>query len=327
MLHSDSRSHNSIVIGVDVGGTKISAALVNEEGQLQGYQARRTNLLSTEATLDSIADLILDVIKKANKKDNEIKGIGLGIPGLVDPERGIGIASVNLQWENVLVKDEIQKRVGIPCVIENDVKAAALGELRYGESKGLRDIVYLNIGTGVAAAIILNGKIFRGQNDMAGEIGHAVVDIHGPKCKCGGQGCLEAIVSGPAIIKRVQERIEFGQSSLLEKLINGKTELTPKEVYEAADAGDQVAAETVTEVTRFLANAIQFLALAYDPQRIVLGGGVVYSTPLFFEYLMGVIQQLSQESWVFRHLLTPNFITITKLGNYTGILGAAALVP
>ncbi|MCX8062837.1 MAG: ROK family protein, partial [Anaerolineales bacterium] len=113
----------------------------------------------------------------------------------------------------------------------------------------------------------------------------------------------------------------------LKELMIGKTELTPKEVYEAASAGDQVAGETVNEVSRFLANAIQFLALAYDPQRIVLGGGVVYSTPLFYENLMRVINQLSQESWVFRHLLTPSFITITKLGFHIGILGAAALVP
>lgn len=314
-------------MGVDVGGTKIAAALVNESGQLQGYQARPTNILSTDATLDSIAELILEILKKENKKGTEIRGIGLGIPGLVDSERGIGIASVNLHWENVYVKDEIQRRVGIPCVIENDVKAAALGELHYGESKGLESLIYLNIGTGVAAAILLNGKIFRGQNGMAGEIGHAVVDIHGPKCKCGGQGCLEAIISGPAIIKRVQEKIELGQKSSLAGLLVGETELTPKEVYEAASAGDEVAKQTINEVSRFLANAIQFLALAYDPQRVVLGGGVVYSTPLFFENLMRMINHLAQESWVFRKLLTPNFVTVTKLGNAIGILGAAALVP
>lgn len=327
MHRSDSGSDNPIVIGVDVGGTKISAALVNEYGHIHGYQARPTNLRSTEATLDSIAELILEVIKKENKQRTEIRGIGLGIPGLVDPSRGIGIASVNLHWKNVFVKDEIQKRVGIPCVIENDVKAAVLGEFRFGESRGLENLIYLNIGTGVAAAILLNGRIYRGQNDMAGEIGHAVVDIRGPKCKCGGQGCLEAIVSGPAILKRVQEKIELGHPSTLEKLLRENITLTPKEVYEAASAGDHVARETIDEVSRFLANAIQFLALAYDPQRIVLGGGVAYSTPLFLENLMRVIDQLSQESWVFRHLLSPNFITITRLGVHIGILGAAALVP
>jgi len=327
MIHSESGLDKKTVVGVDVGGTKISAALVDERGQLLGYQARPTTILSTEATLDSIAELILEILRKEKKRSTDIKGIGLGIPGLVDPDRGIGIASVNLQWENVFVKDEIQKRIGIPCVIENDVKAAALGELRYGESKGIKDLIYLNIGTGVAAAIILNGKIYRGQKDMAGEIGHAVVDINGPICKCGGRGCLEAIISGPSIIKRIQEKIELGQNTSLAKQLSEKIDLTPKEIYEAASAGDIVARETVNEVSRFLANAIQFLALAYDPQRIVLGGGVVYSTPLFFENLMSVIHGLAQESWVFRHLLTPNLIKVTKLGNHIGILGAAALIP
>lgn len=326
MLRSNVRTDKSTVIGVDVGGTKIAGALVNHKGILQGHLVHRTNILSTAATLDSIAKLIHDILQRENMNGANIRGIGLGIPGLVDPEQGIGIASVNLNWENVFVKDEIQKRTGIPCAIENDVKAAALGELRYGASKGLKNLVYLNIGTGVAAAIVLNRKIYRGQNDMAGEIGHAVVDIHGPKCKCGGQGCLEAIVSGPAIVRRIQTKIESGQESILAQQLNRKPEITSKDVYEAASIGDLAALETVHEVSRFLANAIQFLALAYDPQRIVLGGGVAYSTPLFFENLMQAIKQLSQESWVSRHLLTPNFITVTPLGSNIGILGAAALV-
>lgn len=327
MLRSDASSNKSTVIGVDVGGTKIAAALVNKTGDLHGYLIRRTNILSPQATLDSIARTILDLLKQENFPRDEIRGVGLGIPGLVDPQKGIGIASVNLNWENVFVRDEIQKRVGIPCVIENDVKAAALGELRYGASKGIKNLVYLNIGTGVAAAIILDGKVYRGQNDMAGEIGHAVVDIHGPKCKCGGQGCLEAIVSGPAIISRLTRKIELGQDSIFATQITNTSKITVEEIYEAASEGDRAALETVREVSRYLAIAIQYLALAYDPHRIVLGGGVVYSTPLFFEHLLQAITQLSQESWVSRHLLTPNFITVTQLGSNIGVLGAAALVP
>ncbi|MCS6907667.1 MAG: ROK family protein [Anaerolineales bacterium] len=327
MHRSDIGSQKPIVVGVDVGGTKIAAALVDEEGHLRGCQTRPTNILSPEATLDSIAELILEILNKENIKSAEIRGIGLGIPGLVDPHRGIGIASVNLRWENVFVKDEIQKRVGLPCVIENDVKAAALGEIRYGKSKGVESLIYLNIGTGVAAAIVLNGKIHRGQHNIAGEIGHAVVDIHGPRCQCGGRGCLEALISGPAIVRKFQEKKNRSRKTSLAEFVAENHLLSPKEVYEAASAGDNAARETVDEVSRFLANAIQFLALAYDPQRIVLGGGVVYSTPLFFENLMHVIKQLSEESWVSRHLSEPDFITVTQLGKDIGILGAAALVP
>jgi glucokinase len=316
-----------IVIGADVGGTKIAAALVDSQGQLMGYQTRRTDVSSSEATLDYIAEIINQVISKGGVPRKEIRGVGLGIPGLVDPERGIGLASVNLQWKNVGVTKELEKRVGIPCVIENDVKAAALGEVRFGVGQGVSNLVYVNIGTGVAAAIVIDRKIFRGQNGMAGEIGHAVIDINGPDCKCGGHGCLEAIVSGPAIVARAKSKIELDRSSHLSKLLNEKIELTSQDIYNAAHNGDIVALETVHEVSRFLAIAIQFLSLAYDPQMIVLGGGVVHSSDDFLKYLLGSINQLADASWVFRQLLTPDFVQVTKLGSNIGILGAAALVP
>lgn len=311
-------------IGVDVGGTKIAAALVDAQGRISGVKTRRTDVSSPEKTLDSIASTVFEVINDANIDPKDIKGVGLGIPGIVDPERGIGVASVNLQWRDVPVVQELQSRLGIPCVIENDVKVAALGELKYGAGRGLKNIVYLNIGTGVAAAIILDGKIYRGQNGMAGEIGHAVVDVRGPQCKCGGRGCLEAIVSGPAIVQRVEEKIKAGKESSLRSLLGGG--ITLQEVYEAAAQGDLAATEATHEVAHYLAVAIQFIALAYDPQRVILGGGVVYASPLFMEYLLRSVHQLASESWVFRDLLTPDFIQLTSLGANIGILGAAALV-
>ncbi|WP_322807202.1 ROK family protein [Thermanaerothrix sp.] len=311
-------------IGVDVGGTKIAAALVDAQGRISGVKTRRTDISSPEKTLDSIASTVLEVISETNIDPKDIKGVGLGIPGIVDPERGIGVASVNLQWRDVPVVQELQSRLGIRCVIENDVKVAALGELKYGVGRGLKNIVYLNIGTGVAAAVILEGKIYRGHNGMAGEIGHAVVDVRGPRCKCGGRGCLEAIVSGPAIVQRVEEKIKSGKESSLRALLGGG--ITLQEVYEAAAHGDLAAAEATHEVAHYLAVGIQFIALAYDPQRVILGGGVVYASPLFMDYLLRAVQQLASESWVFRDLLRPDFIQLTSLGTNIGILGAAALV-
>lgn len=312
-------------IGVDVGGTKIAAALVDSQGRIFGVKTRKTDVSSPDKTLESIASTVLEVMESEKVEPQDIKGVGLGIPGIVDPDRGIGVASVNLQWRNVPVVHELQNRLGIPCVIENDVKVAALGELKYGSGRGLKNIIYLNIGTGVAAAIILEGKIYRGQNGMAGEIGHAVVDIRGPQCKCGGRGCLEAIVSGPAILQRVEEKIKAGTTSSLGPLFL-KGHPTLKEIYQASANGDPAAMEATHEVAHYLAIAIQYLALAYDPQRLILGGGVVYSSPLFIDYLMRAVNQLAKESWVFRDLLTPDFIQLTSLGANIGILGAAALI-
>jgi len=322
------RRGQDVVIGVDVGGTKIAAAIVDSRGEVSEHLISPTITTDPQSTLDSISTLIKEIIGKGKLEKKDIRGIGLGIPGLVDPIKGIGIASVNLQWQDVPVADELYKRLGIHCYIENDVRAAALGEIRYGKGKGLSNLIFLNIGTGVAAAIVLDGKIFRGQNGMAGEIGHAVVDIHGPRCKCGGYGCLEAIISGPAIIQRYQEKLSSDLSSASEfQSHQDNKEVTIQDLYQAAFQGEVFARQTVEEVSLYLANAIQFLSLAYDPQRIILGGGVAYASPFFLQYLLQAIKRLAENSWVFRRLLKPDFIQITQLGVNSGILGAAALVP
>lgn len=327
MASLSSTENQSLVIGVDVGGTKIAAALVNSHGNISGYQTCRTDTSSPEATFNTIAQTIEQVMGEAGVSRTAIRGVGLGIPGLVDPQQGIGIASVNLGWKNVEVIKELEKRIGITCVIENDVKAAALGELQYGAGKGVKNLIYLNIGTGVAAAIILEGKIYRGDHGMAGEIGHAVIDPNGPLCKCGGQGCLEAVVSGPAIVSRALGKAQAYPDSMIYRFTKTKPELTSQDIFQAAAQKDPPAVETVSEVSRYLAIAIQYLALAYDPHLILLGGGVVYSAPDFLHHVMEAINHLSTESWVFRQIMHPDFIQVSKLGVHLAILGAAALVP
>lgn len=327
MASLSSAENQPLVIGVDVGGTKIAAALVDSHGNISGYQTCRTDISSPQATFNTIAQTVERVIAETGISRSALRGVGLGIPGLVDPQQGIGIASVNLGWENVEVIKELEKRIGIACVIENDVKAAALGELRYGAGKGAKNLIYLNIGTGVAAAVVLEGKIYRGEHGMAGEIGHAVIDPNGPVCKCGGRGCLEAVVSGPAIVSRAISKAQAYPDSAVRRLMNTKPELTSQDIFEAAAQKDPPAVETVDEVSRYLSIAIQYLALAYDPHLILLGGGVVYSAPDFLHHVMEAIHHLSTESWVIRQLVHPDFIQVSKLGIHLAILGAAALVP
>lgn len=327
MASLSSDGNQPLVIGVDVGGTKIAAALVDSHGNISGYQTCRTDISSPQATFNTIAQTVELVIAETGVSRSALRGVGLGIPGLVDPQHGIGIASVNLGWENVEVIKELEKRIGIACVIENDVKAAALGELRYGAGKGAKNLIYLNIGTGVAAAVILEGKIYRGEHGIAGEIGHAVIDPSGPLCKCGGHGCLEAVVSGPAIVSRAIGKAQAYPDSAVRRLMNTKPELTSQDIFQAAAQKDPPAVETVDEVSRYLSIAIQYLALAYDPHLILLGGGVVYSAPDFLDHVMEAIHHLSTESWVIRQLVHPDFIQVSKLGINLAILGAAALVP
>lgn len=326
MLHPPDLAEPPIVVGVDVGGSKVAAALVDVQGRMFGSLRSPTELSSSEATLDCIASTVNRSIQAAGIPRGQISGVGLGIPGMVDPARGIGVASVNLNWENVPVVQALESRLVLPCRIENDVKAAGMGEAHYGAGKGKRSLVFLAIGTGVAAAVILENSIYRGSSGLAGEIGHAVVDRRGPACKCGGQGCLEALVSGPAIASRAAGKIQTGRHSVMAEMSAGPTtELSARTVFEAARLGDPLALETIDEVCQDLAIAIQWLALAYDPQVIVLGGGVSQAGSLLLTPLIRQVQRLASANWVFGKLYTPEFLQITRLGEQTGVLGAAAL--
>lgn len=309
------------VVGVDVGGTKIAAAVVDESGNLLSCARFPTDTSHPEATLDSIAHAARQAIESFGSNEKCLAGIGLGIPGLVDPILGIGLASVNLNWKDVAVVAGLERRLSLPCRIENDVKAAGLGEARFGAAQGKSRFIYLTIGTGVAAAIILDGQVVRGSHGLAGEIGHAVFDPRGPRCKCGGTGCLEALVSGPSIAARATGKLRApGTNSILQ--LNG---LSAQQVFSAASQGDALSQETVDETCRYLAQAVQWLALAYDPEIIVLGGGVSKAGAGLLQPLTHHLRGLAEASWVFGRIYHPELVQISPLGENSGILGAAAL--
>jgi glucokinase len=316
----------SYTVGVDVGGTKIAAALVDASGRLSGNTRCPTVISSPEATLEGIASTVSLAIQSTGIAASEIRGVGLGIPGTVDPVLGLGLASVNLNWKNVAVVEGLERRLSIPCRIENDVRAAGLGEARFGAGMGKSSMVFLTIGTGVAAAVILGGKIWRGSHGLAGEIGHTSFDPNGPKCKCGGSGCLEALVSGPAIAARAAAKIKIaGSSADRHSELQQIPDLTAQMVFAAARQGDSLALEAVEEACSYLALAIQWLALSYDPQVIVLGGGVSQAGDLLLKPLMSHVQRLADASWVFGGIFTPKLVQLSSLGENSGILGAAAL--
>lgn len=323
-----SRADQKRIIGADVGGTKIAACLVDVDGKVLSSVRRPTDLAGPEATLDSIANAVKELMTSNGIDPKGIDAIGFGIPGLVDAEKGIGIASVNLGWKDVPVRVGLERRLGIRCAIDNDVRAGALGEARFGAARGLKNWVYLNIGTGISAVILLEGKVFLGVRGLAGEIGHAVIVPDGPKCKCGGEGCLEAVASGPGIAERALEKVTNGRiSSLAAQASSAARErLTAEAVFEAAGAGDGVAVETLEEVGTLMAYALQYLALAYDPDVIVIGGSVVRGSPLLFGTIRGKLRELSDRSWVFAKSYSKDLVVLSALGNNAGVLGAAALV-
>jgi glucokinase len=318
---------HSTSIGVDVGGTKIAAGLVDAQGHIHDRVQRPTPAGSPENILRGIADVVEEVIAASSLERGAIEAVGLGIPGPVDPERGIGIVSVNLGWRDVPVRSELEKMLGKPCFIENDVKAAALGEYRYGRGQGLSDMVYLSIGTGIEAPMILDGRLYRGPTGMAGEVGHAIVDREGPRCKCGATGCLEALASGPAIAARAETKIKSGRTSVLMRTpAAGQGQITAEKVFEAAANGDRVAMETVEETGDYLAFAVQLLIMMLDPQLVVIGGGVAQAGDVLLGQIRRSLARQAEESYVFKDVFRPERVQLTRLGSDAGILGAVSLV-
>ncbi len=321
------RSPQKQIIGIDVGGTKIAACLVDLEGNILSSIRRPTDITKADATLDSIASSVKELMAANHLDYKNIDAIGFGIPGLVDAKKGIGIASVNLGWKNVAVRAGLEARLGIRCAIDNDVRAGAMGEARFGAAKGLKNLVYLNVGTGISAVILLDGKFFMGTRGLAGEIGHAVLVPDGPECKCGGRGCFEAVASGPGIAERALGKIKNGQDSILAPQgWSLSLSLTAENVFAAAVQHDRVAIETLEEIGRLMAYSLQYLALAYDPEAIVIGGSVVLSSPLLFKSIQQMLHELGNSSWVFGKAYVKDLVRLSTLGNNAGVLGAAALV-
>jgi len=328
----------SLVIGVDVGGTKIAAGIVDPQGQLSGRVKLPTDTSRPEKTLQSIANAITSTIEAAQVSTASIKGIGLGIPGTVDPERGIGVQAVNLGWHNVPVSAWLEERFGLPCAIENDVGAAALGEFCYGigQAFGPRaNIAYLSLGTGIASRMIINGQLYRGRHGLAGEIGHQIFVTNGPLCQCGAYGCLEAVAAGPALAKRAQQALQAGQPSILRDLLASSSsssnlpdtqKLTSELVFAAAQQGDKLALDILTEAGQHIALAICQLAMTFDPDVVVLGGGLSQQDGPLMESIRASILHLRKQTPIFHAILTIEDVQRSGLGANTGILGAAALI-
>jgi len=322
----EKEGRDRLFIGVDVGGTKIAAAGVDGQGNICGRVHSPTDVSGPEMTVRSIAETIEAAIAASGASRGEITAVGLGLPGKVDPERGIGILSVNLGWRDVPVKSMLEEELGLPCFIENDVKVAALGESRYGAGKGLRNMVYLTIGTGIAAGVIIEGKIYRGSTGMAGEIGHAIIERNGPRCKCGTRGCLEAVAAGPAIAALAISAIEAGsETSLRDMAKANKGLVTAEMVCQAARQGTPVAREIFEEIGSYIGLGVHMLIMLYDPELVVLGGGVTEAGDLLLNPVCRELKRLATWSYVAKEMLKPEMVRLSALGVDVGILGAAAL--
>jgi glucokinase len=263
-----------------------------EDGSSQhALRSQPTNAqLGAEAVAEHIVkmigDVITDTMAETGAKRAQFLGVGIGAPGPLDRERGLVVVAPNLGWKNFPLRDRVVAGTGLTATLDNDANCATLGEWWIGAAKGARYVVGMTIGTGIGGGLILDGKLYHGASDVAGEIGHTSIDMNGRKCKCGNYGCLEAYASGPNIALRARERIAGEEGSVLSRLVDGQLDkITAANVYEAANAGDEAALDVVKETARFLGTGVANLLNVFNPDVIVIAGGVTDAGDALFEPL------------------------------------------
>ena len=315
---------NTNVIGVDMGGTKILAAVVDAEGNILGTAKVPTQAKDgTSIVIDRIADCIQKTIDESDVDTASIGAIGIGAPGPLDPETGVVIFAPNLGWKDVPLKTELETRVDIPTFVDNDVNVGTLGEHTFGAGRSVQNLVGIFVGTGIGGGIIMHGELFHGASKTAGEIGHIIVKADGPKCGCGTRGCLEALASRTAITKQCRKAIlKKGQKSILTKLTNGDLEqIRSGTLAKAVRNKDKLTLKIFKEVTKYLGIGIGSIVNFLNPEMIVLGGGVVEA--LDDKFIKNI--RKAAKKYALPDTLKGVQIVKAELGDNAGVLGAAAL--
>ena len=267
------------VLGIDVGGTNLVVGCVAEDGSaLHGLASEPTH---AEAGAVDVVDRLVTLAKACIAQTArelpgaEVVGVGVGAPGPLDTKSGVVLLTPNLGWVNLPLRQIIRDRMGLPAELDNDANCAVLGEWWVGAARGSSNAIGLTIGTGIGGGLILGGKLYHGASDCAGEIGHTTIDTEGRRCKCGNYGCLEAYASGPNIAMRAIEAIEAGAETRLLDYVGGDMKrITAQTVYEAAHDSDELALEVVNDTAKFLGAGIANLLNVFNPEVVVICGGV-----------------------------------------------------
>ena len=312
------------IAGIDIGATSLEIALADVTGLVVQQRAEPTDVhLSPETVLGRCSELLLELSQLQDVTPDQILGIGVGVPGPVDFARGILVAPPLMpDWENFRIRDFFMKTFTSAFVaVDNDVNIMALGEQRAGDGAGMDHFIFVKIGTGIGAGIISNGKMHRGSDGSAGDIGHICVDKNGPLCACGNKGCLEAMAAGPAITSKAMEAARNGTSPTLSQMreSNGGI-LRPEDVNAACREGDQAALDIIRESGKMIGDVLASLVNFFNPSHIFIGGGISN----FGNHLLVAIRQAVLQRSL--PLATTHLsIKFSRMGSKVGIIGAISL--
>jgi glucokinase len=311
------------IVAVDIGGTNTKIAVfrgraISDRISFPTGLCRGKNEL-IKFTCFQIAELL----NRKNIKKNEVLGIGMGLPGLIDYNTGMVHYLVNVRgWKDVPLKKIMKRITGLDTYVDNDVNVTTLAELYFGSAKGEKNAVCITLGTGIGGGLIMDGRLYRGGAFSAGEIGHVTVDLNGDKCNCGNKGCAEAYVGNKYLIRKVKKELKGKRNRVIEKLTQGNiNRLTPDRLARAAAMGDAYSIRVWKQTGEYLGVALASVINILDPDRIVIGGGVANAGGFLFEPLIKTVKGRAMK-------IPANHVKISKskLGDDAGLLGAATLV-
>lgn len=309
------------IVGVDLGGTNIKSAIVSEEKKIIVKTSVPTPTQEgPKAIMDAMAFVVRDLMNKEGITTQDILAVGIGAPGPMNWQTGVVYSPPNLPgWHNVPLADEMQKRLNVPCYIENDANAACFGEYWLGAGQGCECIAVLTLGTGVGGGIVVFKKLLRGIDGTAGELGHLKVQRDGRLCGCGSKGCLEAYASVTGMVRTAQEAIEKGKKTILTEMCNNNIQsITGKMIFQAVEKGDELAKEVFHETAVWLGLGIASIVNMLNPERVILCGGMIAAGDVLFNPVRETVMKNAFEVPAKRCEIVP-----AGLGEDSGVFGCA----
>lgn len=307
-------------IGVDIGGMSVKIGVVDREGRIIKKERVVTDVAGgPKKIIDDIGKVVRNLV---DMKDRDFLGIGIGCPGAINSATGTVDRAYNLNWENVPLAEMLGEYVNKPIKVSNDANVAALGENMFGVGRTYSDLIFITLGTGVGGGIILDNKLYEGNESKGAELGHMVLELDGEPCTCGRTGCMEAYCSATALIRETRKKMEANKDSIMWQFSPTLEEVNGKTAFECSKQGDKAANEVVDYYVKYLGEGMLNFANIFRPQAIILGGGVCAQG----DYLINKLKDYCRER-NYGFLGTPRFdILAAQLGNDAGIIGAASLI-
>lgn len=312
----------NFAIGIDLGGTKILTGLVDKEtGRVEYYNKHKTRSENgSDDVINKIIKAIAELLDTCKLDISQISSIGIGAPGQVDREKGILVNAPNLNCANINLKAILERQFFIPTFIGNDVGIATVGEMKFGAGVGFNNLVCIFVGTGIGSGIAKDGKMYYGASGTAGEIGHIIVDAGGRPCGCGGNGCLEAYASRTAIEHRIVGALKKGRESVITEYMKEGRQISSGMIKKALEQNDELITQSLFEASDYLSNGLATIINFYNPELIILGGGLIDAIDIFYERTVKKARA--------KALPIPSRIIEfkkAKLGDFSGVIGACFL--